>query len=61
MGETGSCSDGEAMLSNSLIQFSVDGRSCVHFLQFDLRSNSGGGDEDNDELHCSLWSYLGGC
>ena len=33
---------GEAMLSNSLIQFSVDGRSCVRFLLFDLRPNYGG-------------------
>ena len=33
-GETGSCSDGGAMLSKSLIQFSVDGWSCVPSLLF---------------------------
>ena len=38
---------GEAMLSKSLIQFSVDGRGCVPSLLFDLRPNYGGGDEDN--------------
>ena len=41
---------GEAMLSNSLIQFSVDGRSCVPSLLFDLWPNYGGGDEDNGDL-----------
>ena len=38
---------GEAMLSKSLIQISVDGRGCVPSLLFDLRPNYGGGDEDN--------------
>ena len=33
-GETGSCSDGRAMLSKSLIQFSVDGWVCVPSLLF---------------------------
>ena len=33
-GETGSCSDGQAMLSKALIQFSVDGWSCVPSLLF---------------------------
>ena len=33
-GETESCSDGRAMLSKSLIQFSVDGWGCVPFLLF---------------------------
>ena len=33
-GETGSCSDGGAMLSKSLIQFSVDGWSYVPSLLF---------------------------
>ena len=49
-GETGSCSNGQdhqAMLSKSLIQFSVDGRGCVPSLLFDLRPNYGGGNEDN--------------
>ena len=41
---------GGAMLSKSLIQFSVDGQCCVPFLLFDLRPNYGGGNEDNGEL-----------
>ena len=50
MGETGSCSDGRAMFSKSLIQFSVDGQSCVPSLLFDLRPNYGGGNENNGNL-----------
>ena len=38
------------MLSRSLIQFSVEGRGCVPSLLFDLRSNYGGGNEDNGDL-----------
>ena len=38
---------GGTMLSKSLIQFFVDGRGCVPFLLFDLRSKYGGGDGDN--------------
>ena len=41
---------GRAMLSNSLIQFSHDGWSCVPSLLFDLRPNYGGGNEDNGDL-----------
>ena len=37
--ETGSCSDGRAMLSKSLIQFSVDGWGCITCLLFSMRSN----------------------
>ena len=37
---------GRAMLSKSLIQFSVDGWGCVPSLLFDLRPNYGGGNED---------------
>ena len=37
-----------AMLSKSLIQFSVDGQSCIPSLLFDLRPNYGGGNEDNE-------------
>ena len=48
--ETGSCSDGGAMPSKSLIQFSVDGQGCVPSLLFDLRPNYGGGNEDNGDL-----------
>ena len=39
-----------AMLSKSLIQFSVDGQGCVPSLLFDLRSNYGRGNEDNGDL-----------
>ena len=63
-GETGCCSDGRdllwrnlglilmdgAMLSKSLIKFSVDGQSCVLSLLFDLRPNYGGDNEDNGYL-----------
>ena len=38
---------GRAMLSKSLIQFSVDGQGYVPSLLFDLRPNYGGGNEDN--------------
>ena len=41
---------GGAMLSNSLIQFSVDGQGCVPSLLFALRPNYGGGNEDNGDL-----------
>ena len=41
---------GRAMLSKSLIQFSVDGWGCVPSLLSDLRPNYGGGDEDNSDL-----------
>ena len=52
-GEPRSCSDriGRAMLSKSLIQFSVDGPGyIVPSLLFDLRQNYGGGNEDNGNL-----------
>ena len=38
------------MLSKSLIQFSVDGWSCVPSLLFDLRPNYGGSNQDNVDL-----------
>ena len=41
---------GEDMLSESLIQFSVDGQCCVPSLLFDLRPNYGGADEDSGGL-----------
>ena len=41
---------GRPMLSKSLIQFSVDGRSCVPSLLFALTPNYGGGNEDNGDL-----------
>ena len=41
---------GGAMLSKSLIQFSVDGQGCVPSLLFDPRPNYGVGNEDNDNL-----------
>ena len=50
-----------AMLSNSLIQLSVDGQGCVPSLMFDLRPNYGWGNEDNGDLlqkvpctHCHI-------
>ena len=48
--ETGSCSDGRAVLRKTLNQFSVDGRGCVPSLLFDLKPNYGGSDEHNDDL-----------
>ena len=41
---------GGAMLSKSLIQFSIDGRGCVPSLLSDLRPNYGGDNEDNGDL-----------
>ena len=41
---------GGAMLSKSLIQFSVDEWGCVPSLLFDLRPNYGGVNEDNGDL-----------
>ena len=41
---------GRAMLSKSLIQFSVDGRGCDPSLLFDLRPNYDGVNEDNCDL-----------
>ena len=41
---------GGAMLSKSLIQFSIDGWDCVPSLLFDLRPNYGGGNEDNGDF-----------
>ena len=49
-GETGSCSVDGAMLSKSLIQFSVDGQGCVPSLLFDLRPDYGGANEENGDL-----------
>ena len=45
-----SCSDERAMLSKSLIQFSVDGQGCVPSLLFDLRPDYGGANEENGDL-----------
>ena len=41
---------GRAMLSKSLIQFSVDGRGCVPSTLFDMMPNYRGGNEDNGDL-----------
>ena len=41
---------GRAMLSKSLIQFSVDGWGCVPSLLLDLRPNYGRGNEDSGNL-----------
>ena len=52
---------GRAMLSKSLIQFSLDGWGWVFSLLFDLRPNYSGGNEDNGDLlqkaprmHCCI-------
>ena len=48
MGKTGSCSDGRAMLSKSLIQFSADGWGCVLSLPtYRTRPNYGRGNGSN--------------
>ena len=49
-GEIGFVLMGGAMLSISLIQFSVEGRGCLPSLLFDLRPNYGGGNKDNGHL-----------
>ena len=41
---------GRAMLSKTLIQFSIDGWGCVPSLLFDLRPNYGGRNEDSGDL-----------
>ena len=41
---------GGAVLSKSVIQFSVNEQACVPSLLFDLGPNSGGGNEDNGDL-----------
>ena len=41
---------GRAMLSKSLIQFSVDGQGCVLYLLFGLRPNYGRGNYSNGEF-----------
>ena len=46
VGETWSCPMDGAMLSKSLLQFSVEGWGCVPSLLFGLRSNYGGRSED---------------
>ena len=49
-GQLGLVLMGGAMLSKSLIPFSVDGWGCVLSQLFDLRPNYGGGSEDNGDL-----------
>ena len=41
---------GRAMLTKSLIQFSIDGQDCVPSLLFDLRPNYSRGNEDNGDI-----------
>ena len=50
LGKLGLALVGKAMLSKSLIQFSVDEQGCVPSLLFDLTPNYSGGDEDNGNL-----------
>ena len=54
--ETGLVLMGGAMLSKTLIQFSVDGQGCVPSLLFDLRLNYGGGDEANGISFRRSWT-----
>ena len=49
-GKLGLVLTGRAILSKSLIQFSVDGQGCAHSLLFEVRPNYGGGNEDNGDL-----------
>ena len=50
MGKLGLALISEAMLSKSLVLFSVDGQGCVPSLLSDLGPNYGGGNEDNGDL-----------
>ena len=50
MGKLGLALISEAMLSKSLVLFSVDGQGCVPSLLSDLGPNYGGGNEDNGNL-----------
>ena len=50
VGKLGLVLMGGAMLSKSLIQFSIDEKVCVPSLLFDLRPNYGGGNKDNNGL-----------
>ena len=58
-GKLGGVLMGRAIYSKFLILFSINGRGCVPSLLFDLRSNYGGGDEDNGDLlqkvSCTHW------
>ena len=49
-GKLGLVPMGKAMLSETLIQFSIDGQDCVPSLLFDLRPNYGRGKKDNGDL-----------
>ena len=52
---------GGAMLSNSLIQFSVNGQGCVTSLLFDLKSNYGRDNEDYENekvMKCCNYSFF---
>ena len=50
MGKLGLVLMGRAMLSKTLIQLPVDGRSCVPSLLFDLRPNYGDGGNEGMEV-----------
>ena len=49
-GKLGGVLMGRAIYSKFLILFSINGRGCVPSLLLDLRSNYGGGNEDNCDL-----------
>ena len=50
LGKLGLVLMGRAMFKKSLVQFSVGGHVCVPSMLFDLRPNSGGGNEDNGDF-----------
>ena len=57
-GELGLVLMGGAMLSKSLIQFSVDGQGCVPSLLFDPRPNYGGNEDNGDLLQGPMQTLL---
>ena len=65
-GEVGLIMMGRAMLSKSLIQFSVEGQGCVPSLLFDLRPDYSGDNEENGDpfqkvpcMHCYTYGVCG--
>ena len=62
MGKLGLVLMGRAMLSKTLIQLPVDGRSCVPSLLFDLRPNYGdGGNEGMEVMKIIVTSFKRSC
>ena len=61
MGKLGLILMGRAMVSKSVIQFSVDGQGCVPSLLFYLRPNYHGGNGDNVILLLCIFNDHKGC